>query len=121
MYSFYNNNFQRIVLQIRKFFLNYITQVSKQVVLCVKFNLTLIKKQFVFYGETRIDRLSNLFKADELSPSLLIYVLFSCQTYNYDLNKRADIQPCSRLVLVNPRALVRIRYTIPLQLFSIIF
>jgi len=58
MYSFYNNNFQYSVLQFRKvFYTNYITQVSEQVVFCLKFYLTLIKKtEFVFDGETRIDR-----------------------------------------------------------------
>jgi len=37
-------------------FTNYITQVSKQVVFCLKFYLTLITKTPVFYRETRIDR-----------------------------------------------------------------
>jgi len=49
MYSFYNNNFRCSVLQFKKvFFPNYITQVSKQVVFCLKFYLTLIEKTSLF-------------------------------------------------------------------------
>jgi len=67
------------------FFTNYITQVSKQVVFCLKFYLTLIKKtQFFTVKLGLTDNPTNL------KLSLLNYVLFSCQTYNYGLNKTAD-------------------------------
>jgi len=80
MYIFYNNNFQCSVLQFRKVFLtNYITQVSKQVVFFLKFYLTLITVKLGL-----ADNRTNL------KLSLLIYVLFSCPTYNYDLNKTTD-------------------------------
>jgi len=86
MYIFYNNNFQCSVLQFRKvFFTNYITKVSLEVLFCLKFYLTLIKKTPVFTVKLGLtDNRTNL------KLSLLNYVLFSCQTYNYDLNKTAD-------------------------------